>query len=828
MLLQNWSSAAAFFLNKKIESDSIFLKQNDFKMIRNIVLASVFLFWVECLFSQTLTQNIRGTVTDKDTRQPLQGASVVLTNFDPQRGTVTDSAGNFRLDKVPLGRLNIKCTYLGYNDLFFDNLELTSGKELILNFTLDENVISLNTTLIIGRKDKSKTINSTISVSGRTFSIEESQRYAGSRGDVARMAQNFAGVQGADDSRNDIIVRGNSPMGVLYRLEGVDIPNPNHFSSSGTTGGPVSMLNNNVLENSDFISGAFPAEYANAVAAVFDISLRKGNNEKHEFLGQIGFAGFELMAEGPLSKKSKASYLVDYRYSALGIFKLLGFDFGTGTAIPNYQDLNFHLYMPDKKGSWSFFGMGGRSNITINQSEQAGENLFRNEPEDLTYATSTGVIGLNRIQKISKRAFAKIILATDVATVKTILDTFRFDSDKVVEMAPVYRNRSYEGKVSLNAFVQYKINPQNTIKTGFRIYHHFFSLKDSLFRSDLGFWVEPTSFKGSTQTMHIYSTLTHKFGTRLTSNTGLNYSRFFYNGSFSIEPRIGFNYRINKSSTLSLGYGLYSQLSPFRVYFEKWVDSANIPRKINQKLAYYKSYHLVLALDKKIGSNTRIKLETYYQQLFDVPIDGKQEYYYSLLNQGLDFGVAFTDSLVNKGKGRNYGIELTIERFLSKGFYFLNTLSLYRSFYTDALGKEHSTAFDARYALNLLAGKEFYFKVIPSKKEKKKSLTIDARFMLNGGRRNTPIDEEQSKLEQETRYDLTRINSQQFKDYIRSDLRIAYKQQGKRLTQEWGVDIQNLTNRKNIFQRIYDPQTNTYKTVYQTGILPVGLYRVTF
>ena len=208
---------------------------------------------------------------------------------------------------------------LGYEPTNLYQLEVTSSKEVVLNIALREKVTTTNTVVVTARKDKSKTINQSIKVSGRTFSIEESQRYAGSRGDVARMAQNFAGVQGADDSRNDIIVRGNSPTRVLYRLEGVDIPNPNHFSAAGTTGGPISMLNNNVLENSDFISGAFPAEYGNATAAVFDIGLRKGNDEKFEFLGQMGFAGFELMAEGPLSKKTKASFLVNYRYSALGV-----------------------------------------------------------------------------------------------------------------------------------------------------------------------------------------------------------------------------------------------------------------------------------------------------------------------------------------------------------------------------------------------------------------------------------------------------------------------------------------------------------------------------
>ena len=222
---------------------------------------------------------------------------------------------------------------------------------------------------------KGELVNKMATVSARSFSVEESNRFAGSKNDVARMAQNFAGVQGADDSRNDIIIRGNSPSGVLFRMEGIDIPNPNHFARFGTTGGPISMLNNNVLSNSDFLTGAFPAEYGNAIAGVFDLKMRPGNNEDHEFMFQFGFNGLELMAEGPISKKRKSSYLVNYRYSTLQLFKYMGINFGS-TAVPNYQDASFKLNFPSKRGLTSVFGMGGYSTINILAEEADSSDLF--------------------------------------------------------------------------------------------------------------------------------------------------------------------------------------------------------------------------------------------------------------------------------------------------------------------------------------------------------------------------------------------------------------------------------------------------------------------
>jgi len=777
--------------------------------------------------AQELTQNIRGRIIDKDSRSPLTGASVIILSLESQKGGIADEDGYFRIDDVRIGRHTIQASFIGYNDITIPNLELTSTKELILNIELEEKVQQISTAVVIGRKDKARTINNTISVSGRTFSIEESQRYAGSRGDVARMAQNFAGVQGSDDSRNDIVVRGNSPTGVLYRLEGIDIPNPNHFSSSGTTGGPVSMLNNNVLQNSDFISGAFPAEYGNAVAAVFDLGLRKGNDEKHEFLGQIGFAGFEAMAEGPINKEKHSSYLVNARYSTLKMFSLLGLDFGTGTAVPNYYDLTFHLHFPDKKGAWSAFGLGGSSSIEFLQSSGDSDNLFSEDGEDLRYGTSTGTFGLRRFQRLNKKSYLKITLATDAAQTRTQLDTFVFDSNEdPIDRGPLYRDRSNQGKYSLIAVYNYKQNTNNTFKAGLRYYNHFFNLKDSFFSAKYNRWIPQADFQGTTASMQINGHWLHKFSDRLSLNTGLNYLHFFLNNSGSFEPRIGLQYKLMPNSTINFGYGLHSQIPAFRVYFFEPEDSLGNRRKINQNLKPYKSHHFVLGYNQKTGKNSRIKLEFYYQYLFDVPIDGGEEPYYSYLNQGADFGIFFTDNLVNEGNGRNYGLELTVERFLHKGFYYLNTLSLYRSFYTDSFGDEHPSAFDNRYALNLLAGKEFYLK--SKKKSKKQSLTTDLRFMLNGGKRYTPIDVNESISSGEEVFIESESYSKSRAPYYRFDLRIAYKTQGKKVSQEWGIDIQNLTNRQNIFNQTFDPSDGTYTTTYQTGLLPIALYRITF
>lgn len=220
---------------------------------------------------------------------------------------------------------------------------------MVINVELEENAIKMDEVEVKASSEKDL-VNTMQMANMKSFSIEETERYAGSRQDPARMAQNFAGVQGTNDSRNDIVIRGNSPAGLLWRLEDIDIPNPNHFAVAGSAGGPQSIINNKYLSNSEFYTGAFPANYGNAVGGVFDLKMRNGNNEKHERTFQLGILGTEIALEGPISKKSGASYLVSYRYSTLALFGSFNINLGT-SAIPNYQDIGIRLNFPTKNRS---------------------------------------------------------------------------------------------------------------------------------------------------------------------------------------------------------------------------------------------------------------------------------------------------------------------------------------------------------------------------------------------------------------------------------------------------------------------------------------------
>jgi len=775
--------------------------------------------------AQNLTQTIRGQVTDNQSKQNLPYVNIIVLNTTPTLGAVTDLDGYFEIKNVPIGRISIQATFIGYEPFIANNVELTSGKELILNFELQEQLIKLDEIVISADNEKMESINEMTTVSARQFSIEESQRFAGARNDVSRMAQNFAGVRGANDAVNDIIIRGNSPVGLLFRLEGMDIPNPNHFGDLGSSGGPVSMLNNNVLANSDFLTGAFPAEYGNAISGVFDLRMRNGNYNKHEFVGQVGLNGFEFGAEGPISKSSKSSYLLNYRYSTLGFMSALGINFGTGTAIPYYQDITTRFNFPtEKAGTFSVFAIGGVSQIDLISSneEDTVDNLYNNDL-DIYDRSKTGIAGISHQYLIDNSSYTKFTLAASYVMNSDLIDSI---SPETYDPVPYYSQNFTQTKIAGNFFYKKKFNTKHNLQIGVRFDEFLVDIIDSIYRSTIDRYITLTEYDGNTFLLQPYAQYQYRVSDKMSLNAGLHYQYLGLNGSSSLEPRAGVKYQINEKNALSFGYGLHSMMAPIATYFKTVEAGVGNYITPNDSIDFVKAHHIVLGYDLQLSPTIRMKTEVYYQHLYDVLID-KDSSSYSVLNTGsLTFGSP--DYLKNSGTGRNYGAELTLEKFMDKGMYFLVTGSLYRSEYTGSDKIERESAFSGNYVTNFVGGKEFT--LFPNRvgQKTKKSIVLDTKFTLAGGQRYTPIDLEESILAGETKYDWDNAYGDQFDDYMRLDLRTAFKMDGKFATQEWAIDIQNITSRQNPLYQRFNPIEGQIDTVYQLGFFLVPQYRITF
>jgi hypothetical protein len=776
------------------------------------------------IFSQNNGQTIRGTVVDAFTGSPVIGANVIISESNPLIGTSTDANGEFEIKNIQPGRWSFSASILGYKSQSFSNVMVISGKETTLSFKLEEKVTTLGDVVVKASHSKVKPINEMALISTRSFSVEETERFAGSLGDPARMVANFAGVVVGNDARNDIVIRGNSPMGLLWRIEGVDVPNPNHFGAQGTTGGPVSMLNNNLLANSDFMTSAFPSEYGNAMSGVFDLNLRNGNKEKFEFTGQVGFNGFEAAIEGPIKLGKfirNGSFILDYRYSTMDLVSKMGMDMGTGTAIPEYQDLSVIVDLPTSKiGRFKFVGLFGKSFISMGRNFNIDETTSHNQ---IGYATDFGA-GLNvslltHTLMLSEKTKLKTSISYQNSSSTTQNDTIDYANESFFEN---YAGKLNEDKMTASMQLKHKFSARNNMTMGFSANKFITTFNDSAWVKKWMQRVTLTDVDNEPSTLYkAHVNWQHKFTDVLTLNSGLHYQLYDLNNESALEPRLGLQWQATDNQTFSLGYGLHSQIQPRTVYFDKdYNELTGVYTENNHNVKFTRSNHYVLGYDWNIAKNFRIKSEAYYQGIYNAPIS-KSDGSFSMLNAGSGYFIAEPDSLQNTGRGRNYGLELTIEKFLSDGYYALMTVSLYDSKYKGYDNTWRNTAFNSNFAINFLAGYEI-------KVGKKNYLTFDTRTVLSGGMRYIPIDLAASVAKQEQVYDNSHIYTDKYKSYFRIDFRIGFKQNWGKISQEWGLDLQNITSHKNLYSEQYNNQLKEITTIYQQGFMPMMLYRINF
>jgi hypothetical protein len=813
--------------------------------MKYVLIVILSLSTVTACFSQ-FTQTVRGKVFDAETNYPLTGVRVQILTSDTNARFIggTDSNGEFAIKSVPIGKHSLVAKLNSYDQSTLI-IEVNSGKELVLNIPLMERIITKEEIVVTARK-KGEVINEMAVLSAQQFSVEETNRYPGSRMDPARMASNFAGVQGSDDSRNDIVVRGNSPLGVVYRVEGIDIPNPSHFAVSGSTGGPVSILNNKILGNSDFFMSAFPAEYGNSTSGVFDLKLRNGNNNQHEFTGQFGLFGTEVLAEGPMGAAGNASYLVMGRYSSLALFQKIGVSIGTD-AVPIYGDGAFKFNWKLKKGGQlSWWGMGGKSNIDIlisNQKEYSNE-FYGEGDRDQFFGTSMYVSGLSYKKSLNEKTYLTATLAgsreeqhTKHVYLHRTLEingadtTIRVDSSYNM-LGFDFRTMKLSGYLALN----HKINKRNLVKAGVNFDVLSFNQMDTVLSNldDRNSWITRWNFDSRALLIQPFAQWKWKMSENMDLTAGVHAQYFSLSNSLSpFEPRMGWKYRMKGDQAIFAGAGLHSQTQPYYTYS---YDPDNDGNAHNLKMYFSRSLHSGLGYEKSFGPGLNFKTEAYYQYLYNLPVSSNSNSF-SLVNAGGGFARVFpNDTLVNSGKGVNYGMEFTLQKYFSKSFFFMVSASIYDSKYMAGDGQWRNTSYkgsniskniDLSYVWNVLAGKEFQI-------GKKQVIGLGTKITRAGGKRYGLVDIAQTDASKEIIFQDSLFNELTFKDYFRVDLKVSWRMNTKKLTHEFGLDLVNVLNTKNLLSLAYAPRLDPNDTSdpiaqkAQLGRLPIFYYKIDF
>ncbi|MFT6983978.1 MAG: hypothetical protein ACJAUD_002758 [Crocinitomicaceae bacterium] len=813
---------------------------------------------VSSAFAQQPTQTVRGKVFDSESQFPLVGVKVQIFTSDSTKKyrVVTDFDGEFKIPNIPVGKHELTTTILMYGVKTI-TIEVNSGKETIVQIPMTESFVEQEDVVVTGRK-KGEVINELALISSQQFSVSETDRYPGSRSDPARMASNFAGVGGADDSRNDIVIRGNSPLGVVWRVEGVDIPNPSHFSISGSTGGPVSILNNKILANSDFFMSAFPAEYGNSTSGVFDLKLRKGNDSKHEFTGQFGFLGTELMAEGPMSKDGNSSYLVMGRYSTLSLFSSLGIKIGTD-AVPTYGDGAFKFNWKLKNGgALSLFAIGGASDIAIEienpgtlaeqlaaggTTEETSE-LYGEGDRDQFFGTAMAVTGLTYKKPLNEKTFLTATLAYSYEQQKSNHDFIDrtgtiIGDDSIVVHNGRYDLMAYAFKISKGSgffSVNHKINKKHLIKAGINVDAYFYNMHDSVLEAghtmdpSTHVWDERWDYEGASMLVQPFVQWKWRMTEKMAFTAGIHNQFFSFMGNDKInmsiaEPRIGWKLKMKNGQAISAGAGVHSMTQPMYTYLYHQEDADGEKVYENMDMDFSRSLHTGVGYEKAFKKSLNLKMEAYYQHLYNIPVTVAPSAF-SLINMGSGFQRFFPQDLQNTGTGTNYGAEITLQKYFDKSFFFMFSGTVFNSTYVASDNIERSTSYNGNYVFNLLAGKEW-------KVGEKQSISLGFKATVAGGKLYGTVDTAATNTFQELIYLDEGFNARQFPVYYRIDAKINWKFNAKKVTHEIGLDLVNVTARQNLLglsyaPDLFDSSAEPVAERYQLGFLPLFYYKIDF
>lgn len=752
-------------------------------------------------------QTIKGNVVNSKNLQPIVGASIVVV--DTKLGAYSNKDGNYKISNVPIGRYSVKISAVGYEPRIF-NILLTSGRETVLNVQLNEDVVRMQELVVSEKKANFLPINESVIVSATEFSIDDVQRFAGSRMDPARMAQNFAGVLGANDTRNDIIIRGGSPIELLWRIDGLDIPNPNHFATQGATGGPVGAINTMLLDNSDFLTGAFPAEYYDKNSGVFDLRFRQGNKDQYEYYGQFGFNGFELGAEGPLPF-SAGSFISSYRYSFLGLLEAMGINFGF-SGIPKYQDFAFKTDLTNfGNHQLSLTGIWGTSDIHIKQSEV--EDVYTGD-QDIINGTDFLGLALNWTYLISDKLFLKTMAGTSLSQFRTYIDSITTDeNNKVLALTPWFDTKSDENFHTIKSVLNYSPSKSHFIKFGAEYRYKFFNFDEKrLTPSDDGNYYALNANDNTNQFFAFFD-WNYRISTKLSTTFGLASNYLQVSNKTYFDPRASIKYNFTDNHSINLGFGVNHQSLPLTIYYQS---------EFNKSLESMRSIHYVLGYNWLMNEDMIFKIETYFKDMSKIPVDYAKSSSFSLLNSGANFGRVFAaDSLISNGVGRTYGAELTFIKHFTNHYYITSTLSYVRQQYKGSDDIWRWGAFDNQFIFNILAGYEWV--ISPSF-----AIEFAGRYTIAGGSPYTPIDIDKSNKFSETYYLDKQAFSLRNPNYQRMDVRIDFRDNYKSFAIISYISIENLLNQQNVLMRIWDKKNQKEKVINQLGIFPIGGLRIEF
>ena len=743
------------------------------------------LFLILVLLTNSLVvsgQNVRvyGSVKNALNNTPISFANVVIDGTS--KGTTTDIDGNFELLEIKPGLYNFKCSYIGFNTEIKTEIQLTTNKNLRLDFSLTENAQIIDE-IQVTANTFNKTEESPTSL--RTINASEILRSPGGNRDISKVIANLPGVSSSPSFRNDIVIRGGAPNENRFFLDGIEIPNINHFATQGSSGGPVGILNVNFIREVDFYSGAFPSNRGNALSSVMELKQIEGSDEDFSASFMLGSSDAGLTINTPISEKS--SLLLSARRSYLQfLFKALQLPF-----LPTYNDIQLkYTFKPNLKNQINVIGLAAIDNFTLNPEANEGiddpQKLAQNKytlnnlPVNEQWNYSLG--GTWKHFFDNSNLFVVLSRSHLNNTAVKHEDYADLSSPKIID----YESQEIENK----SRIEYNFR-ENNIKFNIgvnledatylnstqRIITSGYSIDTNFVETDLHF-IKYGVFCQLSKT-YLVDRLVTSVGFRIDGNS---FTENTTNNNFS--PRLSLSYKLSGKSSLNANLGRYYQLPAYTILGYGLNNNF-----YNQDAEYIQCDHAVVGLEYNPSNYSKITLETFYKQYNNYPFSIIDSI--SLANLGGDFGVIGNEDISSISQGRSFGLEFLAQQKLSTSIYGIMSVTYYRSEFEDKYGKLIPSAWDNRFIFNLTAGKRF-----------KRNIELGLKFRYSGGAPYTPIDLATSSniaiwnINQRGVLNYNALNTERLKNVHGVDLRLDKKWYFNKWSLNAYIDVENLYNFK--------------------------------
>lgn len=770
----------------------------------------VLFFAAFTVYGQELSQQLYGTVRNAETLAPIDEAQLLLSNGAETYQAISDSTGSFQFEAVLPGRYQLQVSHVAYQRRLIPEIQVKTSRPEIMSIFLQERNVLLQEAEISVSPGSEIPEN----IHQNLFTIEETQRYAASFYDPARLVRSLPGVTAANDQTNLLSVHGQSPNHVGWQIEGIEILSPNHLPNAGTpsdrstsSGGGVNILSGQLMDNSSFYTGSLPASMGNSLGGLFDINLRPGSRNQYSHTLQASLLGIDLATEGPLQKQYNSSYLVNYRYSTVGLLSQLGVNFGNEEIL--YQDLSFHLkWSKTSVGNISLFGLGGLSSNYLFRIEDPALWEKDKDGQEVNFKAGMGALGLNHRLSINDRASIQSGFIYSGRFSNRTSDTYSPDIVLYDWTSEKVRQELFALKSTLS------LQHSSTFSSEYGVAANHYRT---------GLQAVPGNIAPSSSFDHTLSyTSIQPFGELRYSwspawllNTGLRFTIDSHTDQLYVDPRFQLLRRLSPSSSIQFSYSLITQAM---------LNQPNLLPALfvggRRTLEPARSHYGSIGYEKDFNERTQLKTKGYYQYFFQAPVSPVVNTF-TTLNAIEEYALF---PLENTGSGEIYGLDASVQRYFTESFYYLLGISLFDATYKDAEGNRRNMRFNSQYNFNLTAGKEWR----ALKEEYIRIWGVHIRSLYHGGYWYTPVDVEASRLAATTILDYSQAFSERLPDYFTFDIRLSHTKEKPKYLRIWSIDIQNVLNRQNIGWYYFDQLQDEVRPAYQLGIIPVLSYRIEF